>query len=275
VTTIDPQATLELSLTRWPTRTRATPSWKSRSKSPPIRCLALPPNTSPRDVQSTLTSTRHLFSSYLRIRATASPTSPELQSSRTDLHTNLTTLSTDLADLLDSIAAVESDPYRFGLDVAEVERRRTFVKDVGGEVEGMRRELESVTAETTHVADGGRLPAPSSFDEEGEGGGDAYGEFEQQAQQQMMHEQDEQLDGVFQTVGVLRNQAEDMGRELEEQGTMLDEVDTLADRVGGKLNVGVKRVGEVIRKNEDTVSSCCIGVLILVLVLLLILVIVL
>jgi t-SNARE syntaxin family protein len=141
----------------------------------------------------------------------------------------------------------------------------------------MRRELESVT-ESTHVADGARLPPPSSFDEqaEGDGNGDFYGEFEaQQQQQQMMHEQDEQLDGVFQTVGVLRNQAEDMGRELEEQGTMLDEVDTLADRVGGKLNVGVKKVGEVIRKNEDTVSSCCIGVLILVLVLLLILVIVL
>ena len=225
-------------------------------------------------MQTTLTSTRHLFSSYLRIRATASPTSPELQSSRTDLQSNLTTLSTDLADLLDSIAAVESDPYRFGLDVAEVERRRTFVRDVGGEVEGMRRELESVT-ETTHVADGGRLPPPSSFDEQQEGSEDFYGEFEAQQQQEMLHEQDEQLDGVFRTVGVLRNQAEDMGRELEEQGAILDEVDTLADRVGGKLNVGVKRVGEVIRKNEDTVSSCCIGVLIMVLVLLLILVIVL
>lgn len=225
-------------------------------------------------MQTTLTSTRHLFSSYLRIRATASPTSPELQSSRTDLQSNLTTLSTDLADLLDSIAAVESDPYRFGLDVAEVERRRTFVRDVGGEVEGMRRELESVT-ETTHVADGGPLPPPSSFDEQQEGSEDFYGEFEAQQQQEMLHEQDEQLDGVFRTVGVLRNQAEDMGRELEEQGAILDEVDTLADRVGGKLNVGVKRVGEVIRKNEDTVSSCCIGVLIMVLVLLLILVIVL
>lgn len=138
----------------------------------------------------------------------------------------------------------------------------------------MRRELESVT-ETTHVADGGPLPPPSSFDEQQEGSEDFYGEFEAQQQQEMLHEQDEQLDGVFRTVGVLRNQAEDMGRELEEQGAILDEVDTLADRVGGKLNVGVKRVGEVIRKNEDTVSSCCIGVLIMVLVLLLILVIVL
>lgn len=179
------------------------------------------------------------------------------------------------------MSAVESDPYRFGLDVAEVQRRRQFVKDVGNEVEGMRRELEGVTADT-HIAGGapGKLPAPAAFeDQEGLGNNDddddPYGEFEAQQQATMMAEQDEQLDGVFQSVGVLRGQAEDMGRELEEQGHMLDEVDTLADRVGGKLNVGVKKVGEVIRKNEDSVSSCCIAVLIVVLIILLILVIVL
>ena len=94
-------------------------------------------------------------------------------------------------------------------------------------------------------------------------------------QAQMMHEQDEQLDDVSRTVGALRGQAVDMGRELEEQHGMLEDVDTLADRVGGKLQVGVKKVGEVIKRNEDSVSSCCIAVLIFVLILLLILVIVL
>lgn len=228
--------------------------------------------TGSRDVQSTLNSTRHLFSSYLRIRTIAtSPTSPELVQARTDLESNLATLSSDLSDLLDSIAAVESDPYRFGLDVAEVQRRRGFVQEVGAEVEGMRKELSEVTADS--IAHG-RLPAPSAFDEShGDDGDDPYGAFEEQTQQQMMHEQDEQLDGVFQTVGVLRGQAEDMGRELEEQGHMLDEVDTLADRVGGKLQVGIKKVGYIVRKNEDRLSSCCIAVLIFVLILLLVLVI--
>ncbi|EXJ60773.1 hypothetical protein A1O7_04926 [Cladophialophora yegresii CBS 114405] len=251
------------------------------------------------DVLTTLSSTRHLFSSYLRIRTLSpSPTSPELIQSRSDLQSNLQTLTADLADLLDSVQAVESDPYRFGLDVAEVQRRRGFVKDVGDEVEGMRRELEGITTQETHVAgghvasmaagsatrdggsragQGGRLPAPASFEDDAhddaDDDDDPYGEFAQQQQEVMMREQDEQLDGVFQSVGVLRGQAEDMGRELEEQGTLLDEVDTLADRVGGKLQVGVKKVGEVIRRNEDSVSSCCIAVLIVVLIILLILVI--
>jgi member of the syntaxin family of t-SNAREs len=102
------------------------------------------------DVQTTLQQTRPLFSSYLRIRTLAtSPTSPELVQSRTELLSTLSTLSSDLSDLVDSVNAVESDPYRFGLDVAEVARRRGFVRDVGGEVESMRRELEGVVEDST------------------------------------------------------------------------------------------------------------------------------
>jgi member of the syntaxin family of t-SNAREs len=143
---------------------------------------------------------------------------------------------------------------------------------------------------------GGKLPDPNTFSVSGgrDGEEDPYGEFEHQQQMEMMQEQDEQLDGVFRTVGNLRMQAQDMGRELEDQAGMLEEVDTLADRVGGKLQNGVKKVGYIIKKNEgeletlrkgglgllitvvaDTVSSCCIAVLIFVLILLLILVIVL
>ena len=65
-----------------------------------------------------------------------------------------------------------------------------------------------------------------------------------------MHEQDEALDEVYGTVENLRNQANDMGRELEEQGEMLEEVDNLADRVGGKLQGGLHRVGDIIKRNE-------------------------
>ena len=117
----------------------------------------------------------------------------------------------------------------------------------------MRKELEETVENSANTRVNGGLPDPGSFDEE-RNGDDPYGEFEAQQQVEMMHEQDEQLDGVFKTVGVLRNQAEDMGRELEEQGQMLDEVDTLADRVGGKLQNGVKKVGYIIKKNE---GECC------------------
>ncbi|RDW93059.1 SNARE domain protein [Aspergillus mulundensis] len=231
------------------------------------------------DVLSTLGTTRPLFSSYLRIRSLAkSPSNPELQQARSELETTLTDLTADLDDLVESVRAVEQDPYRFGLEIEEVSRRRKLVDDVGNEIEEMRAELVKVITHADHAdarATGSGLPNPADFDDhDADGhGDDYYAEMEQQRQMELMHEQDEQLDGVFRTVGNLRQQADDMGRELEEQAVMIGEIDTLADRVGGKLQNGMSRLKHIIRKNEDTMSSFCIGLLIFVLVLLLILVI--
>jgi t-SNARE syntaxin family protein len=139
------------------------------------------------------------------------------------------------------------------------------VDEVGDEVEKMREELQRVvtTADTaggTRAATGSTsgLPNPADFDNvlspSDDRGEDYYAALEQQRQMELMHEQDEQLDGVFRTVGNLRQQADDMGRELEEQAVMIDEVDTLADRVGGKLSDGMSRIKHIVRKNEGKCS---------------------
>lgn len=153
---------------------------------------------------------------------------------------------------------MEGDPFRYGLDIEEVGRRRKLVKDASDEVEDMRQELLNKKVTTAGglqkgAANGSSLPPPSAFDAadaDADPNDDDYGAFEQQRQVEMMHEQDEQLDGVFKTVGNLRQQADDMGRELEEQGGMLEDVHRDADRVGGKLENGLKRVGWVVRNNE-------------------------
>lgn len=173
-----------------------------------------------------------------------------------------------MADLVAAVAAAERDPAAFGLDPGEVARRRRLVRDTAAEVDTMRAEL----AQRTPGADQ-HLPDPSAFAiPDGDGAADDYAaEFEQQQQRQILREQDTHLDGVFQTVGNLRRQADDMGRELEEQREMLDVVDGLADRVGGRLQTGMQKLQHVLRRNEDRWSNCCIGLLILVLVLLLVL----
>ncbi|KAJ5562938.1 t-SNARE [Penicillium sp. DV-2018c] len=225
------------------------------------------------DVVSTLQTSRPLFSSYLRIRSLAkSPSNPELKQARAELEATLTELTADVNDLVESVRAIEQDPYRYGLELEEVQRRRKLVDDVGDEVEKMHQELQQTVSKADDA-----LPNPTEFDaaleeeERGRGGEDYYASMEQQRQSELMHEQDEQLDGVFRTVGNLRQQADDMGRELEDQAVMINEVDTLADRVGGKLANGMSRIKHIVRKNEDTWSSFCIATLIFVLVLLLIL----
>ncbi|KAL1593862.1 hypothetical protein SLS60_010595 [Paraconiothyrium brasiliense] len=227
------------------------------------------------DVLSALNTSRPLFASYRRIRSSASSAnSPELREARNELEQTLQELSQDLEDLIASVKAVEHDPYRFGLEIDEVERRRKLVKDVGDEIGNMRDELQRTVQDAQNKGkastNGDVLPDPDSFEDE-----DGYAQFEQERQMELMHEQDEQLDGVFRTVGNLRQQADDMGRELEEQGELLNDVDNVADRVGGKLQTGIKKVGWVIKENEDRWSSCCIAVLVFVLILLLVLLLVL
>lgn len=179
--------------------------------------------------------------------------------------------------------AIESNPSQYGISGDEVSRRKRLVSEVGSEIEDMReelhRKLESATATGKKQQ---RLPDPSAFalDEEGEEDGgaaaaDDYARFEQQQQLEMMREQDDHLDGVFQTVGNLRQQADDMGRELEEQREMLEVVDDTVERVGGRLQTGMQKLQYVMRKNEDRWSSCCIAVLVFVLILLLVLLLVL
>jgi len=116
----------------------------------------------------------------------------------------------------------------------------------------MRKELKSTTKGKSPAQNGLALPPPDTFglDSPPPEERDDFGAFEQQKQVEMMHEQDEALDDVFKTVGNLRQQGIDMGRELEEQREDLEEVENLADRVGGKLQHGLERVGWVIKKNE-------------------------
>lgn len=213
------------------------------------------------DILALLRQSRPSLASYLRIRSSASSAhSPELVEARQDLESTLTGLSTDLQDLVDSVKAVEGDPYRYGLEIEEVSRRRKLVENVGREVEDMRRQLNAAV----YAADAksSSLAHPDSFaGVEGEEDADGdFGAWEEQRQMEIMHEQDEALDGVFQTVGNLRMQADTMGRELEEQAELLEETEQITDRVGGKLGNGLKRMRYVIEKNEGKFCLVsCVG----------------
>jgi t-SNARE syntaxin family protein len=206
------------------------------------------------DVLSLLNTCRPLFSSFLRIRSSASSsTSPELAEARIELQSVLKDLQTDLEDLVETVKAVELDPYSFGLEIEEVRRRRQLVDEVGDEIERMSEELKKATTQN-HNSRGvmfDSLPDPDQFDEDD----DYAAAFEQQRQQEIMMEQDEALDGVFQTVRTLRQQGDVMGRELEEQAELLEEVDVIADRVGSKLQTGIKKIGVVIKQNEGVYPS--------------------
>jgi t-SNARE syntaxin family protein len=201
-----------------------------------------------RDVRSLLQQTRTSFATYLRLRS-LSPTSPEVLTARKGLSDNLSSLADDLTVLTAIVRAVEKDPYKYGLDVSDVARRRQFVEETTGEVEDIKEEMSKAEEEGAvpqHPKYGGFV-GDDDDDDEAE---DPVAGWEREQQVQMMREQDVQLEGVFRTVGNLRDQAHVMGRELGEQAEMIDAVDRDAERVQGKLGRGLKDLNRFIRKNE-------------------------
>lgn len=217
------------------------------------------------DILALLTQSRTALASYIRIRRSASAANtPELNEARQELEDNLTDLSTDLQDLVDSVNAVEGDPHRYGITVDEVNRRKKLVNDVGTEIQEMRGRVNQ-TVEEADRKRSNSLRHPDDFlddDPLAAGGGqdDGYAEWEEQRQMEIMHEQDEALDSVFQTVGNLRAQADTMGRELEEQAEILKDTEDITDRVSDKLKSGMKGIKHVIERNEGEFClywNCC------------------
>lgn len=121
-----------------------------------------------------------------------------------------------LQDLEDAVAAIEDDPESFGLTMHDAQERRSFVRHVTAEIDGMQRDLAAPYPERT--AGPGAAPdrQDSASPYEGEDGDRHASAMEMQYQQQLMEDQDEQLDSVSRTVGTLREQAVMMGRELYE-----------------------------------------------------------
>ena len=190
---------------------------------------------------------------------TSSATSPELTSARSEVHEALEDLTTDLEDLQLAVSECERDPYRFGLEIQEVAQRRRWLGEIEGEVSDMKEEVtkeasflgSSDTKGKRTIYPGGKgVPEEDQYNIEGNGAGDPYSAQEQMYQQELMRNQDEQLEGVNRTVRNLRLQADDMGRELEEQAVIIEDTEAIAERVEGKLKKGVKGIDKFIRKNE-------------------------
>lgn len=89
-------------------------------------------------------------------------------------------------------------------------------------------------------------------------------------QQQMFHDQSEQLDTIHLTMGQLQQQARTMGDELRDQSELLDNLDEGMDTIGGKLSRGRRRLEWIYEKNREKWNDCCIVLLISALIVLLV-----
>ncbi|KAK5827767.1 t-SNARE [Linnemannia elongata] len=240
------------------------------------------------DVLSSLSNAATLFESWKRILQTVtSAQNEELLKTKEELLQILANIEQDLEDLDDAVRAVIDNPSRFNLTTRESNARKQFVDQTRRKVQDMKTKLEqpikignaqldrlALLEDTTGGSSSPRGYQKPSRRENMMYSNAKFVEQEAQQQQMLMQEQDQQLDGVMHTVLNMREIASTMNDELADQSILLDDLDEHVDRTAGSLQKAMKRMNHFIKQNEETKSSCCIGILIMVLIILLILIIV-
>lgn len=193
-------------------------------------------------------------------------------SHQADINNAAQELTETIHDLSQSIRAVQSKPGQFGVDDNEISQRIAKVGALNNRLSDVQEEIPRVSRETH--------PDPATWEEGAPGAQglsreDREGATASLMYQDVIQEQDTVLDSVYTTVNTLRQQANVMSRELEDQSYLIEDFDRQVDSAGDRLQRGLKRVDWVVRNNRETLSSCCIMVLIVVLIVLLVLLLVL
>ncbi|XP_015241670.1 syntaxin-6 [Cyprinodon tularosa] len=226
-------------------------------------------------------SLHHRWSELLQEGGGASK--EEVDWTTNELRNSLRSIEWDLEDLDETISIVESNPKKFNLDAAELTKRKAFIISTRRTVKEMKEQMSSPAAgsdrHTKPVLLGetrGPIWQPGSdkytpLDRQLQ---NANSQFigEQQMQQQLIAEkQDEQLELVSGTIGVLKNMSERIGMELDEQAVMLDDFGHEMDHTQSRLDNVMKKLAKVSHMTSDRRQWCAIGVLLLILLVVIIL----
>uniref|UniRef100_A0A3P9D0U4 Syntaxin 6 n=1 Tax=Maylandia zebra TaxID=106582 RepID=A0A3P9D0U4_9CICH len=187
----------------------------------------------------------------------------EIDWTTNELRNSLRSIEWDLEDLdetiniLQILRIVESNPKKFNLDAAELSKRKAFINSM--------RVAVKVTLLTTGDQWLRQKDPYSRLDHQLQNANSQIIE-EQQVQQQLIAEQqDEQLELVSGTIGVLKNMSERIGMELDEQAVMLDDFGHEMDNTQSKLDNVMKKLAKVSHMTSDRRQWCAIGVLLTIL----------
>ncbi|CEQ42432.1 SPOSA6832_04228, partial [Sporobolomyces salmonicolor] len=237
------------------------------------------------EVESTLATLVSLSSSHSRLLrqtpAAQHSTSAEVQWSLSELKATLAAIEPDVAELHESVEAIEAPGIarRLGIADREVKARRDFVERVKSEISEIAR--KRLSAASSAYPPSYHTTASYPLEASDAEASDPNAEFEIQHQsvrrpffvhplrrmllillplfshrlQLLREQQDRTLTDISGTVGLLREQAKIIGHELDHH------VDSTASR----LTKAQRKMDRFIKDNSSSPASWCILVLIVVL----------
>ncbi|XP_007480968.1 syntaxin-6 isoform X1 [Monodelphis domestica] len=242
------------------------------------------------EVQKAVNTAQGLFQRWSELlQDPSAATREEVDWTTNELRNNLRSIEWDLEDLDETISIVEANPRKFNLDATELGVRKAFITSTRQVVREMKDQMSSSSVQALAERKNRQALLGESGGQSWSAGTDKYGRLdrelqranahfieEQQAQQQLIVEQqDEQLELVSGSIGVLKNMSQRIGGELEEQAVMLDDFSHELDSTQSRLDNVMKKLAKVSHMTSDRRQWCAIivlfGILLVVLILFLVL----
>ncbi|XP_016155495.1 PREDICTED: syntaxin-6 [Ficedula albicollis] len=239
-----------------------------------------------REVQKAVNTAQGLFQRWTELLQDPSiATREEIDWTTNELRNNLRSIEWDLEDLDETISIVEANPRKFNLDATELGIRKAFITSTRQVVRDMKDQMSNSSMQALAERKNRQALLGESGSQSWSSGPDKYSRLdrelqlanshfieEQQAQQQLIVEQqDEQLELVSGSIGVLKNMSQRIGGELEEQAVMLDDFSHELDSTQSRLDNVMKKLAKVSHMTSDRRQWCAIVVLFVILLVVLIL----
>ncbi|KFR14435.1 Syntaxin-6, partial [Opisthocomus hoazin] len=250
-------------------------------------------------VQKAVNTAQGLFQRWTELLQDPSiATREEIDWTTNELRNNLRSIEWDLEDLDETINILSvsfggrgvrfpscANPRKFNLDATELGIRKTFITSTRQVVREMKDQMSNSSMQALAERKNRQALLGESGSQSWSSGPDKYSRLdrelqlanshfieEQQAQQQLIVEQqDEQLELVSGSIGVLKNMSQRIGGELEEQAVMLDDFSHELDSTQSRLDNVMKKLAKVSHMTSDRRQWCAIIVLFLILLVVLIL----
>ncbi|XP_005991136.1 syntaxin-6 isoform X1 [Latimeria chalumnae] len=262
-----------------------------------------------REVQKAVNTAQGLFQRWMELlQDPNAATKEEIDWTTNELRNSLRSIEWDLEDLDETISIVEANPRKFNLDPIELSKRKAFItgtrqtvkfsaflrggtfgrtktKDETCCFHEMKDQMSSPSAQALAerksrqvlLGDSGSQgwgPSTNKYsrlDRELQSANSHFIEDQQTQQQLIAEQQDEQLELVSGSIGVLKNMSQRIGNELDEQAVMLDDFSQELDSTQSRLDNVMKKLAKVSHMTSDRRQWCAIVVLLAILIVVLIL----
>lgn len=201
--------------------------------------------------------------------------SSKFQELHSEIAAELRHLDYDLQDITETIRVVEENRAKFKFDDGEIQSRKDFVTSSRAAVKAIqdsvtsRQALGKIDADRRQAlgTSSSSSRAPDERQAQASRENEAFMERQRQEQAQLIAQQDQDLTLFSQSAQRLRETAQAINVELQDQQKMLEELDDDIDKETEKLNFVMKRIGRLLKTSDNKQLCLIIGLVVLLLVL--------